>query len=585
VGEVGLDHDSKNQYESRVVHRNLAFLRWQTAGIRVGHAQVTASAEMTFVNCVFWYNYAGVQLLAWNDYDNHFSGCHFQDNMGYGIEVQAGNMYVTNSRFERSGSADASLVEHTSSFRRCVSIGSSKFLSGGGTRPTKVQNVYVAGWGNATNASQPVTAISYGGSGPLQLYDAVFDTPLSPTSPIVHVGSYPFGGTFSPIIRANVTVLGCPACPFIQPFDPYPVNNVTVVDLPPGDPAIFTAIPKLGADTHFFTSSWPSPGTVFDAVHDFNASSSARWESSGAIQACINAAAAAGARAMCYLPAGVYEVNRTLSLCGAKPFSLTGGGAGFTTILRWGPTPPPPNTTVAVLAAGPGAGCAQGSNVAVEKINAFTSSWTREVIDFVVSRTVAVPASPMGRHGAFTLPPPFLPLPVHAAAAAAAANSRIVFDSFFFQSRGGAVLHALVDGDVVYGPLWDGNLEVLDSATAVVLGNFYAIEADGFVVARMDAASPLPPTTAGPGFLGFVTMVASSNEYDVWVYNSSSVAAGDFYSEGAQPLVSRARPRFPIHPHPRICNLQPRHPTPASTPRAMRCPRPGSWRSTSPSSI
>lgn len=112
------------------------------------------------------------------------------------------------------------------------------------------------------------------------------------------------------------------------------------------------------------------------------------------------------------------------------------------------------------------------------------------------------------------------------------------------------MLHALVDGDVVYGPLWDGNLEVLDSATAVVLGNFYAIEADGFVVARMDAASPLPPTTAGPGFLGFVTMVASSNEYDVWVYNSSSVAAGDFYSEGAQPS-SRAHARAsPFTPTP-----------------------------------
>ena len=70
LGEVGLDHDSHSGYESRVVHRNLAFHRWQTAGIRVGHRQSAdngvASAEMTFVNCVFWFNYAGVMLLAWN---------------------------------------------------------------------------------------------------------------------------------------------------------------------------------------------------------------------------------------------------------------------------------------------------------------------------------------------------------------------------------------------------------------------------------------------------------------------------------------------------------------------------------------
>lgn len=451
--------------------------------------------------------------------------------MGYGIEVQAGNIYVTNTRFERSATADASLVEHCSSFRRCVSIGSGRFLAGGGARPTKVQNVYVAGWGNATNASQPVAAIAYVGSGPLQLYDAVFDTPLSSTSPIVHVGSYPFGGAHNPVIRANVTVQGCG--PFIQPFDPYPVNNVTVVDLPPGDPAIFAAVPKLGAGTHFFSSTWPAAGRVFDAVRDFNASASARWESSGALQACINAASAAGARAMCYLPAGVYEVNRTLSLCGAEPFSLTGGGAGFTTVLRWGPTPPPPNVTVAVLAAGPGAGCAQGSNVAVEKLNAFTNAAGRGVVDFVASRTAAVPASPKGRHWAFTLPPPFLPPPSRkggVASGSALAPSRIIFDSFYFQSQGGAVLHGLVDGDVVHGPLLDGNLEVLDSATAVVHANFYAIEADGLVVARMDPASPLPPTAAGPGFLGFVTMVAASNEYDVYAFNSSSVAAGDFYS-------------------------------------------------------
>jgi hypothetical protein len=54
---------------------------------------------------------------------------------------------------------------------------------------------------------------------------------------------------------------------------------------------------------------------------------------------------------MCYLPAGVYSVNRTLTLCGAQPFSLTGGGSGFTTLLRWGPQLPPPGATVALLAA------------------------------------------------------------------------------------------------------------------------------------------------------------------------------------------------------------------------------------------
>ena len=62
---MGLDHDSKNQYESRVVHQNLAFFRFTVAGIRTGHAQFVASAEMTFTNCLFAYNYAGVFFGSW----------------------------------------------------------------------------------------------------------------------------------------------------------------------------------------------------------------------------------------------------------------------------------------------------------------------------------------------------------------------------------------------------------------------------------------------------------------------------------------------------------------------------------------
>ena len=39
-GGVGIDHDSHTEYESRVIQRNLAFVNWRDAGIRVGHNQV-----------------------------------------------------------------------------------------------------------------------------------------------------------------------------------------------------------------------------------------------------------------------------------------------------------------------------------------------------------------------------------------------------------------------------------------------------------------------------------------------------------------------------------------------------------------
>ena len=72
---VGLDHDSKNQYESRVVHRNIAFFNC-SVGIRIGHAEQIASAEMTYENLLFLNNWVGVsigQSGSWNDFDNSVS--------------------------------------------------------------------------------------------------------------------------------------------------------------------------------------------------------------------------------------------------------------------------------------------------------------------------------------------------------------------------------------------------------------------------------------------------------------------------------------------------------------------------------
>lgn len=46
---VGLDHDSHTQYESRYVHRHLAFQNFVVAGLRVGHNQVILPACRSFL--------------------------------------------------------------------------------------------------------------------------------------------------------------------------------------------------------------------------------------------------------------------------------------------------------------------------------------------------------------------------------------------------------------------------------------------------------------------------------------------------------------------------------------------------------
>ena len=97
---VGLDHANRpgSQYESFNTHRNMRFSGFSVAGIRFGHAmpphgQDIASAEQQFTNVIFDKNFAGVSFLAWNSYDNYFSGAVFADN-AFGIQCIACNYYV-----------------------------------------------------------------------------------------------------------------------------------------------------------------------------------------------------------------------------------------------------------------------------------------------------------------------------------------------------------------------------------------------------------------------------------------------------------------------------------------------------------
>jgi hypothetical protein len=522
VAGVGLDHDSHTVYESRFVHRHLAFANFTVAGVRVGHNQYAAggvaSAEMTFDNLVFHNNAAGVQFLAWNDYDNAISGCEFWGN-GVGVNAVAGNFYASATRFVGSTIADATITAHASSLRRIVSVGSRQFITtapgNGGGSPTKVHGCYVVGWG-AGAANESVAAVYMGPRGPLQVVDTVFAAPANATSPAIALGGGS-GGASESVLLSNVTMADGALGPVL---DPASASNVShLYTIPPGNPAIAARLPPLSPATSFFATSVPFPTASFDAVTDFGADNTGRTPSAAALQACIDAAAAAGAGSECYLPTGTYTVNVSLRLCG-DGITLVGGGSGFTTLLAWDAAPGP----AVVLAAGPAAGCA-ASNVTLRRLNAFTpAKIAAGQADLIVSRTATVPASPTGRHPEFNLPGGGDPT----------APVSLTLDSFYFSSAGGAILNALAAGDVVRGPLWDGNLEVLDSAAATVLGGFYAVEGDGLTVARL--APPTPAAAAvgrseAGGFLGFNVMVSASTAWDLRVFNSCSVAVSDWYTE------------------------------------------------------
>jgi len=553
-GTVGLDHDSHfTVYETRIVHRHILFMNWTIAGFRVGPNPLVPggipSAEMSFENCAFWANSgAGAAFMQWNDYDNYFTGCAFINNTA-GIQSPSGNYYVTATRFEGSSAFDAAVPDHANSFRRVVSVGSNAFLSGAG-RTTKVHGCYIENWGTRAAATP---AISVRGHGTFQLVDTVFSSPAHNRSSAF---GFADGGGKIQLLLSNASMLNATA-PLLDlarasAFNVSGGGRLYVV--PPGDPALAAHLPPLSGRTHFLRSDVRMPARVFDAVRDFGADYTGRTASTGQLQACISAAAAAANGSVCYLWAGQYKMNRTLVACGSS-FSIEGGGQGFMTQVRWAAEVPGPGI---VFATGPGAGCVT-TNFTIRNINfncaGNVSSVAGGCLDFVVSRAPVVPRALALRYPRMPLPAASMqPAGATALAAAACAPVRLELDTVSFTSSAGGVILGLNAGDAVWGNLWDGHLTVVDSEHAVVLTGFMngGTQA-GVVGSRSELAEQYwqRPCVAGregmvsasslvpglPGITGAVTMAVASPEYDVYAFNSSSFAVGDIYSETSAAIL------------------------------------------------
>lgn len=452
--------------------------------------------------------------------DNYFIGCEFSQN-AYGVQAYAGNVYVTLSRFIENNASDGSITAHANSYRWVVSVNSTAFLTtlpgNGGGSPTKLQGVIVQGWG-AANASSP--AVYMGPRGPMQVIDSTFSNAAFPSSPALSFGGGG-SGIQEALLLSNASAAPGPL------LDPESGGNIThTTRVGPGSPAVRARLPSLSATTQFLSAVWAAPGKVFDAVVDFGADPSGRNVSSGALQLCVDAAASAANGAVCYLPSGVYKVNETLRVCGAD-WTMLGSGSGFTTIIHWDPAANSSLPAV-TMASGPGAGCA-ATNLTIARLNLFTpGSWSGGQVDFAVSRSPTLPPSPTCRWG-LTGICVAVPLP-HFVESEAPVQLRL--DALYFSSAGGTVLNALKDGDVLFGPLWDGNLVIFDSDGATIVPSFFSPESAGVAVVRT-----LPTPVAGSGVAGAACLVTASNVYDVWAFNSSSFAAADWYTETSHSAV------------------------------------------------
>lgn len=311
LANIGFDHDSKGYFETEIDHQHEAFLNFTGSGIRIGHDQnspgAQATAETTYMNCLFLNCESGITLMQFNDYNHTLTGCEFRD-CGVGVNGTGGvNFYVRDSHFERSRVMDVRVRgEHGISVRRCSSIGSGKFLEAATIAPLTIQDCQVSGW---TNAAGTITL----DSGPAVLFDCVFSNlPTRHAPVVVSSGQH--------LILSHNQSEGTDSV--VKPG-----NSQNLTEVPPG---------KLGGSLKspaqtFFKETAPIPGKVFDAKRDFGAKGDGLVDDTGAIQAAVNAARAHGQGAMAYLPSGVYALSSTLKIEG-QDFYL--GGCGVHTQLR-----------------------------------------------------------------------------------------------------------------------------------------------------------------------------------------------------------------------------------------------------------
>lgn len=296
---VGLWNDQEWKFETQCRYSYLAF---RNIGPRhQGCAVLSESnaydgqsdSEPTFENCIFDNCGTAVQFTSWNDYDFAFRGCLFR-KCGSGISCSRGNFYASCCRFENNGT-DVHMPgtpEHNCSVRRCVSVGSQKFVRGSsGTASIIVENCTVADW-----KAEP----AFDWNGPVLA----------------------FNNTFLPGERTKVYGDG--------------MNRNYLRGVLQGQntqvkgerPAL-----ALNKDCNFIKKTIRYPRKRFDVMRDFGAKGDGKADDTAAVKAAVAAAKKAGGDAIAYLPSGhQFRITESIVLDGG---GYMFGGAGSGSFLLW----------------------------------------------------------------------------------------------------------------------------------------------------------------------------------------------------------------------------------------------------------
>jgi len=458
---VGFYHHSNKRFETEVRHVHLAFRNFTDAAVRAEKKDKYALAETEFRNCLFENCKRGVVFVSFNDYDFTFDGCEFR-RCGYGLVCSHGNFYARDCHFEASGTVDIkSGPEHAVSVRRCTSFNSKQFIQhSSSVSPMTIQDCQVAGW------RDPRGAVVLNGA-PVTMFDCAFTHGPAGRAPVM------VQGKGQRVIASENRAQGSG-----RVF----AGNGRIYRVPAGK----SRRNLTSARQRFLKDTVRVPTKVFDAKRDFGAVGNGRADDTAAIQKAIDAARAHGDGAIAYLPSGRYVIKRTLLVTGRDYYV---GGTGFRSCVTW--KGPKGGTMVEVH---------EANDVTLEHIAIGNHDSGKMDNDIDILQTGSKTASRVTYDGVF------------------------VFGMYQKNSfKKGLHLRDLGPDDTVVMPHVQGNIRIIDSADATILGN--CTYEGAIVVEGKDANRG--------GLIGFMTRLSTHNTHGLYLRDNHSIVMSDFYVEQA----------------------------------------------------
>lgn len=457
-----------------------------------------ATAEIVYDNCLFVGNKLGVYSASFNDLNHTYTGCEFRDN-GIGIQYIRGNYYVRNTHFARSTEVDiqSKASEHGSSVRRVTSTGSKMFVAfGSSVGVFTLENCRVSNWTNP-NGAVHIRAPS------AMLFDNIFKGSDENPSEISYMRQ---SGTRlvsnNKMFGTNHVFFGQQTRnpkrdPVAKPDDApdmmlpegYNGKYLNVIEIP-FDGATQKPV-DIKMDQSFLKTTRELPGKVFDAKVDFGAQGNGKGDDTEAIQKTIDAAREHGDNAIAYIPAGRYNINKTLHITGEN---YQVGGTGYGSGLQWNGE----EGGVLMQVKGP-------QNVVIEGLAVGQADFNRKGKQAVDILQVGVdgPSSVMYERV-------------------------LVYGRYMRNTLRGMHLKDLGPQEKVLIEEVQGNLKITDSADATILATSSyegALTIEGASKKR-------------DGFTGFLTRLATGVSHALIIKNNQSAVLSDFYVEQAPSIYS-----------------------------------------------